>query len=152
MLRTADVVNEIRDHQRARLPVEEHALLQSEPVDAPLIDDAGKGRLRSHVVDSIDAQVGALPGQTPRRVQPRRREGGSPFADSEVMVQVRCIEMRHEPGGFDGGAVSTQTPSANGVSGPSSMTMLEILGEWWRITWTSGASAPFAWRAASFKR
>jgi hypothetical protein len=90
--------------QRARRSEDEHALLQSEAIDAQLIDYCGKGWLRRRVVGSTDAQVAALLGQTHRPVQPRRREGGGPLADPEVMVQVRRIEVRHRSERLDGGA------------------------------------------------
>jgi hypothetical protein len=68
--------------------VDEHALFQSEAVDAQFIDDTGEGRFWSRAVDSVDLQVLALPGQARGAEQPRRWKGGDPLADPEVIVKI----------------------------------------------------------------
>ena len=64
MLRSAHIVYEVCDHQRARRSIDHHALLQSEAVDGQFLEDTGKGWLPSRVVDPINAQiaVGLLKG------------------------------------------------------------------------------------------
>ena len=99
---SADVVNQIRDHQRLRRAGRRASSPAAGSLDRKLVDRARERGLRRFAVKSIDAQIGALLRQIPA-ARGRGPTGTPPSSRpaTEVMEQIGGIQVRDPSERFD---------------------------------------------------